>query len=97
MELAIEMIIRASQEGLEVREIPIELHPRGGRSKLEPLRDGWRALHLMLGYSPNHLFMLPGVVLTLVGTFMVCTVTRRRQPVRSALVHPRPDRRGGPR
>jgi glycosyltransferase involved in cell wall biosynthesis len=74
MELAIEMIIRASQEGLDVREIPIELHPRGGRSKLEPLRDGWRALHLMLGYSPNHLFMLPGAVLTLVGTFMVCTV-----------------------
>jgi glycosyltransferase involved in cell wall biosynthesis len=74
MELAIEMIIRASQEGLDVREIPIELHPRGGRSKLEPLRDGWRAVHLMLGYSPNHLFMVPGAVMTLVGGFAVCTV-----------------------
>jgi glycosyltransferase involved in cell wall biosynthesis len=74
MELAIEMIIRASQEGLDVREIPIELHPRGGRSKLEPLRDGWRAVHLILGYSPNHLFMVPGAVMTLVGSFMVCTV-----------------------
>jgi glycosyltransferase involved in cell wall biosynthesis len=36
MEFASEMVIRATRERLDVREVPIELHPRIGRSKLEP-------------------------------------------------------------
>ena len=35
-------------------------HPRGGESKLSPLRDGWRHLRLILVYSPNFLFIVPG-------------------------------------
>ncbi len=31
MELASEMVIRAAKGGLEIRELPIALHPRGGR------------------------------------------------------------------
>ena len=33
MEFGLEMIIRAAEENLDIREIPIELHPRGGVSK----------------------------------------------------------------
>jgi glycosyltransferase involved in cell wall biosynthesis len=44
MEFAIEMVIRARQHGLVVHQLPIELHPRGGESKLSTFRDGWRAL-----------------------------------------------------
>src|SRR5262249_33235618 len=62
MEFASEMVIRASKVGLEVRELPISLHVRGGESKLSPFRDGWRHLRLILIYSPTALFIVPGLV-----------------------------------
>ena len=67
MEFGLEMIIRAAEENLDIREIPIELHPRGGVSKLAPFRDGWRSLHIILVHSPRHLFMLPGLIMATVG------------------------------
>jgi hypothetical protein len=67
MEFGLEMIIRAAQEDLEIRSIPIELHPRGGESKLATFRDGWRSLHLIFAFSPRHLFMLPGAVMVALG------------------------------
>jgi glycosyltransferase involved in cell wall biosynthesis len=48
MEFALQMIVRSTQLGLDVREIPIVLHPRGGESKLDKVRDGLRGLHLIL-------------------------------------------------
>jgi glycosyltransferase involved in cell wall biosynthesis len=48
MEFALQMIVRSTQRGLDVREIPIVLHPRGGESKLDKVRDGLRGLHLIL-------------------------------------------------
>ena len=63
MEFASEMVIRATREHLDVREIPIELHPRVGESKLSPFRDGWRHLRLILVYNPNFLFIVPGAVM----------------------------------
>ena len=62
MELASEMVIRAVRERLDIRELPIALHPREGESKLSRFRDGWRHLRLMLVYHPNFLFLFPGVV-----------------------------------
>src|SRR5438132_1105648 len=70
MEFASEMVIRASKERLDIREFPIELHQRGGRSKLSPFRDGWRHLRLILVYSPNFLFLLPGALLVASGTLI---------------------------
>lgn len=70
MEFASEMVIRATREHLDVREIPIELHPRVGTSKLSPFRDGWRHLHLILVYNPTFLFLLPGVVLLAIGSLI---------------------------
>ncbi len=70
MEFASEMVIRASKEKLDIREFPIEYHPRGGESKLSSFRDGWRHLRFLLVHSPTHLFMLPGAVLLAIGALI---------------------------
>jgi len=74
MEFASEMVIRATREQLDVREIPIELHPRVGESKLSPFRDGWRHLRLILVYNPTFLFMLPGAILLALGSLITLLV-----------------------
>jgi glycosyltransferase involved in cell wall biosynthesis len=74
MELASEMVIRAAKERLDVREFPIELHRRGGISKLSPFRDGWRHLRLILVYCPTFLFLLPGVLMVALGGLITLTV-----------------------
>jgi glycosyltransferase involved in cell wall biosynthesis len=74
MEFASEMVIRAARSGLEIRELPIALHPREGESKLSPFRDGWRHLRLMLVYHPNFLFLLPGMLVGLTGAVLVALV-----------------------
>jgi glycosyltransferase involved in cell wall biosynthesis len=70
MEFASEMVIRAAKEKLDIREFPIEYHPRGGESKLSSFRDGWRHLRFLLVHSPTHLFMLPGALLLALGTIV---------------------------
>jgi glycosyltransferase involved in cell wall biosynthesis len=77
MELASEMVIRAARTGLEIRELPIALHPREGESKLSPFRDGWRHLRLMLVYHPNFLFLLPGILLAAAGLVVTGLVFAR--------------------
>lgn len=67
MEFNLELAINAGLAGLKVAEIPIELGPRKGESKLRTFRDGWRSLRMMLLYSPNQLFFVPGAVLLGLG------------------------------
>ena len=67
MEFASEMVIRAAKEGLDIRQFPIEYHPRGGESKLSSFRDGWRHLRFLLVHSPTHLFVVPGALLVVIG------------------------------
>jgi glycosyltransferase involved in cell wall biosynthesis len=74
MEFASEMVIRASKEKLDIREFPIEYHPRGGESKLSSFRDGWRHLRFLLVHSPTYLFMLPGAILLALGALVALTV-----------------------
>ncbi|MFL5944946.1 MAG: glycosyltransferase family 2 protein [Gaiellaceae bacterium] len=74
MEFASEMIIRATRERLDVREIPIALHPRVGTSKLSPFRDGWRHLRVILVYNPTFLFLIPGVAMVLAGSLITLLV-----------------------
>jgi glycosyltransferase involved in cell wall biosynthesis len=74
MEFASEMVIRATRERLDVREVPIELHPRVGDSKLSPFRDGWRHLRVILVYNPTFLFLLPGLVMLLAGSLITLLV-----------------------
>jgi len=74
MEFASEMVIRAAGAKLDIRELPIALHPRGGESKLSPFRDGWRHLRLMLVYSPQFLFVIPGALMVVAGLLIDATV-----------------------
>jgi hypothetical protein len=74
MEFASEMVIRATREHLDVREVPIALHPRMGESKLSPFRDGWRHLRLILVYNPTFLFIIPGLVMVAIGSIIALLV-----------------------
>lgn len=67
MEFASEMIVSALRNKLRIVEVPITYHPRKGESKLESLSDAWRHLRFMLLFSPNWLFLVPGLLLFLGG------------------------------
>ena len=74
MEFASEMVIRASKRKLDIRQLPIEYHPRGGESKLSSFRDGWRHLRFLLVHSPTWLFIVPGGAMAAVGLLIALTV-----------------------
>lgn len=70
MEFATEMIIKASLYRANIAEVPITLHPDGRKSHaphLKTFRDGWRTLRFFLMYSPRWLFLVPGVLLIVLG------------------------------
>jgi hypothetical protein len=67
MELASEMILKAARRGLNVADVPVPYAERLGEAKLNTFRDGWRHLRFLLLASPNYMFTLPGLLLTLLG------------------------------
>ena len=67
MELASEMIVRAARAGLNIAEVPAPYNVRGGESKLNTVRDGWRHIRYLLVAAPDFLFVLPGLATTLLG------------------------------
>jgi Glycosyl transferase family 2 len=73
MEFALEFVIKASQIGADISEIPIILWPdkRGRPPHLRSFRDGWRSLRFMLLYAPNWLYLLPGSLLLICGFSLV--------------------------
>jgi glycosyltransferase involved in cell wall biosynthesis len=73
MEFASEMVVRAAKAKLDIREFPIEYHPRGGESKLSSFRDGWRHLRFLILHSPRHLFIMPGGAMLALGT-LICAM-----------------------
>jgi glycosyltransferase involved in cell wall biosynthesis len=77
MEFASEMVIRAAKEKLDIRQLPIEYHPRGGESKLSSFRDGWRHLRFLLVHSPTWLFVIPGAAMFVLGTLLELSVVAR--------------------
>src|SRR5471030_1062904 len=69
MEFASEMVIKSTFKRLKIAEVPVTLRP-DGRSRpphLKPWRDGWRHLRFMLLFSPQWLFLAPGLVLSILG------------------------------
>lgn len=68
MEFATEMLVKALDQGLVVKELSIGYRPRVGASKLRPLRDAWRHVEYMLVFSPSLLFLWPGIALFALGT-----------------------------
>jgi len=67
MELASEMVLKAARRDLKVAECGITYDIRLGEAKLNTFRDGWRHLRFLLLASPNYLFTIPGIILTLLG------------------------------
>jgi glycosyltransferase involved in cell wall biosynthesis len=74
MEFASEMVVRAAKADLDIRQLPISYHPRGGESKLSSFRDGWRHLRYLVLHSPRHLFIIPGALLATLGALICATV-----------------------
>jgi glycosyltransferase involved in cell wall biosynthesis len=69
MEFASEMVIKATLNQIKITEVPATLR-KDGRSRpphLKPWRDGWRHLRFMLLYSPRWLFLMPGLLLLVLG------------------------------
>lgn len=69
MELASEIVIKASIMQMNVCEVPTTLSP-DGRDRpphLRSFQDGWRHLRFLLIYSPRWLFLYPGFVLLILG------------------------------
>src|SRR5262249_56289574 len=80
MEFNLELGINAGLAGLRTHEIPIVLAPRKGESKLRTFRDGWRSLRMMLLYSPNKLFFVPGTILLTLGLLIHLAVLLEARP-----------------
>jgi glycosyltransferase involved in cell wall biosynthesis len=76
MEFASEMPIKAALLGFKIGETPVTLR-RDGRDRpphLRPWRDGWRHLRFMLLFSPEWLFLYPGLVLLIAGILGFVTI-----------------------
>jgi glycosyltransferase involved in cell wall biosynthesis len=69
MEFAIEMVVKATMQGLRVSEVPTTLSPDADDRvpHLRTWRDGWSSIRLLLLYSPKWLFLYPGLVLLVLG------------------------------
>jgi glycosyltransferase involved in cell wall biosynthesis len=69
MEFALEMIVKASIDGLAITEVPTILSPDGRdrRPHLRSFRDGWRSLRYYLLMCPRWLFLYPGALMGIVG------------------------------
>ena len=69
MEFASEMVAKAGQKKLNIKEIPIDYYAASDSRipNLKSFSDGWRHLRFMLVFSPKYLFLFPGLALFLFG------------------------------
>ncbi|MBI5701261.1 glycosyltransferase family 2 protein [Candidatus Saganbacteria bacterium] len=74
MEFASEMVINAARAKLKFAEVPISYDRREGESKLRTFSDGWRHLRFMLIYSPNYLFLGPGLFIFILGLALLLSL-----------------------
>ena len=77
MEFASEMIVKSKLNDLKIAEVPTILSP-DGRTRpphLNTWSDGWRHLRFLLLYSPNWLFLIPGIILLITGTVTSTIIT----------------------
>jgi glycosyltransferase involved in cell wall biosynthesis len=72
MEYASEMVVQATLHEYRIAEVPTTLK-KDGRSRpphLRSWRDGWRHLKFLLMYSPNWLFLYPGIAAIALGLLL---------------------------
>jgi len=69
MEFASEMVIKAAQKKLKIVETPIDYYATAPDRvpNLHTFRDGWRHLRFMLVLAPTYLFLVPGLLIFLLG------------------------------
>ncbi len=87
MEFASEMLIKATLLGMKIAEVPTTLK-KDGRSRpphLRPYKDGWRHLRFMLLFSPDWLFLYPGLTFIAVGGLASLILLWR--PIRLGSIH----------
>ena len=71
MEFASEMIMDAGAKDLCIEEVPIIYHEREGEETLDSFQDGWRHVRFMLVNAPGYLFSIPGIMMSLIGAFVM--------------------------
>jgi hypothetical protein len=71
MEFASEMLMKASIEGLRIKEVPIVYHERKGDATLHSFHDGWRHVRFMLIQAPDYVFSLPGTGFGILGLLLL--------------------------
>jgi len=74
MEFASEMVIAAIRENLKIKEVPIDYSCRKGQSKLNPIQDAWRIISFALIYSPDWLYLIPGLLFFLGGAYFLILI-----------------------
>jgi hypothetical protein len=85
MEFASEMIVRSALVGSRIEEVATTLQPSSNLDRVPHLRtwrDGWRHLRFLLLLSPRWLFIVPGLIVLLLG--LVGVVALLGGPVRIA-------------
>lgn len=76
MEFASEMVIEAARKRLKIVEVPVSYYPRLTPSKLHSWLDGWRHLRFMILYNPTPFLFIPGILVFLLGVFMIVVIAR---------------------
>ncbi len=76
MEFASEMVVKAVMFRLKITEVPCKLYPDGRDHPphLRSIPDGWRHLKFLLIYSPQWLFVYPGLMISLIGLILLVTL-----------------------
>lgn len=67
MEFASEMLVEAARARLSAVEVPVTFHPRSDGPSRRSVGDGWRVARHLLLLSPTRLFLVPGLVLAILG------------------------------
>ena len=67
MEFASEMVIRAASCASTFASSRSSTTPAAATRSCRRFRDGWRHLRLILVYSPTALFIIPGLVMMVIG------------------------------
>jgi len=79
MEFASEMVVKATLKNLRISEVPTMLSPdgRSRRPHLRRWRDGWRHLRFLLLFSPEWLFLYPGLFFMGLGLVSMIRILMR--------------------
>lgn len=85
MEFASEMLIKARQSGLAIREVPITYSPRKTPSKLHSFADGWRHIRFVLLLNPLPFIAIPGAIFAFIGLVLMVLFALKGQVATSHL------------